>query len=144
MGNVNIALIGQGFMGRSHSNAWGQLPKFFRVSNKPTMHTVFGQSEENPQGFAEQWGWQNASTNWQQVVESKEIDLVDIVTPNFLHAPVAVAALAAGKNVACEKPLARTLKEAREMRDAAKTARGKKNYQRAVLSKCSGNGLTCI
>jgi predicted dehydrogenase len=122
MKTVNVALIGQGFMGRSHSNAWGQVAKFFRPPLRPVMHTVFGQPEENPQVFADNWGWQNASTDWQKTVNSPEIGLVDVVTPNYMHAPVAKAAVAAGKPCSCEKPLAGTLGEAREMAQAAKKA----------------------
>ncbi len=134
MKTINVALIGQGFMGRSHSNAWGQVAKFFKPPLKPVMHTVFGQPEENPQVFADNWGWQNASTDWQNVINSPEIGLVDIVTPNFMHAPVAKAAIAAGKPVACEKPIAGTLADAREMVEAAKKANVKTfvwfNYRR--------------
>ncbi len=132
--SLNVALIGQGFMGRTHSNAWGQVAKFFKVPVKPVMHTSFGQPEENPQVFAERWGWQNVSDNWQKTVKSPDIDLIDIVTPNYMHAKVAMAALAAGKNVSCEKPIAGTLKEARDMVAAAKKARVKTfvwyNYRR--------------
>jgi len=119
MSTINVAMIGQGFMGRSHSNAWGQVGKFFDPPLMPVMHTVFGQEEENPQAFADNWGWQNASTNWQEVVTNPEIGLVDVVTPNFMHAPPAKAALEAGKAVACEKPIAGTLDEAREMAEMA-------------------------
>ncbi len=122
MKTVNVALIGQGFMGRSHSNAWGQVPKFFKPPIRPVMHTVYGLPEENPHAFAENWGWKNASTNWEELVKSPEIGLVDVVTPNYAHAPVARAALAAGKPVACEKPIAGTLADAREMAEAAKKA----------------------
>ncbi|MDZ7618157.1 MAG: Gfo/Idh/MocA family oxidoreductase, partial [Patescibacteria group bacterium] len=122
MEKVNVAMIGQGFMGRSHSNAWGQVRKFFPVPIMPVMHTVFGQEAENPKMFAENWGWQNASTDWESVVRSPEIGLVDVVTPNYAHAPVAKAAIAAGKHVACEKPIAGTLSDAREMVEAAKAA----------------------
>ena len=131
---LNVALIGQGFMGRTHSNAWGKVAKFFQVPVKPTMHTTFGQPEERPKLFAANWGWQNVSTNWKALVKSPEIDLVDVVTPNFMHAPVAKAAIAAGKNVSCEKPIAATLKDAREMAAAAKKAKVKTfvwyNYRR--------------
>ncbi len=134
MGTVNVALIGQGFMGRTHSNAWGQVPRFFTPPVAPVMHTVFGQPDEDPQAFADNWGWQNASTDWKKLVKSDEIDLVDVATPNFMHAPVAKAAMAAGKNVSCEKPIAATLKEAREMVAAAKKAKVKTfvwyNYRR--------------
>ena len=83
MAKINVALIGQGFMGRSHSNAWGQVNRFFKPPVQAVMHTVFGQPEENPQAFAENWGWQNAATDWQQVVCSPAIGLVDVVTPNW-------------------------------------------------------------
>jgi len=122
MKTINVALIGQGFMGRSHSNAWGQVAKFFKTPLKPVMHTVFGQPEENPAAFAENWGWGHASTDWEQLVKSPEIGLVDVVTPNYMHAPVAKAALAAGKPCACEKPIAGTLQEARQMAEAARKA----------------------
>ena len=87
MAKINVALIGQGFMGRTHSNAWGQVAKFFKPPIRPVMHTVFGQPEENPQAFADNWGWKNAATDWQAVVKSPEIGLVDVVTPNYMHAP---------------------------------------------------------
>jgi predicted dehydrogenase len=116
---INVALIGQGFMGRTHSNAWTQVRRFFKLPAEPVMHTVFGQVEENPQAFADNWGWRNISTNWQGLVKSPEIDLVDVVTPNYMHSPVAKAAIAAGKACSCEKPIAHTLKEAREMAEAA-------------------------
>jgi predicted dehydrogenase len=134
MKTINVALIGQGFMGRSHSNAWGQVAKFFKPPLVPVMHTLFGQPEENPQAFAANWGWKNASTNWEEVVRSPEIGLVDVATPNYVHAPVAKAALAAGKPCCCEKPLAGTLEDARSMAEAAKKANVKTfvwfNYRR--------------
>ena len=134
MTTINVALVGQGFMGRSHSNAWGQVAKFFKPPLVPVMHTVFGQPEENPQSFADNWGWKNASTDWEQLVRSPEIGLVDIVTPNYIHAPVARAAIAAGKPVACEKPIAGSLADARQMAEAAKAANLKTfvwfNYRR--------------
>ena len=116
---INVALIGQGFMGRSHSNAWGQVNRFFTPPLKAVMHTVYGMAQENPAVFAERWGWKNISTDWQSLVASPEIDLVDIVTPNFMHMPPAVAALEAGKPVACEKPIAGTLDDARKMAELA-------------------------
>ncbi len=134
MATINVALIGQGFMGRTHSNAWGQVGRFFQPPLTPVMHTAFGQEAENPQAFADNWGWKNASTNWEQTVASPEIGLVDVVTPNFMHAPVARAAIAAGKPCSCEKPIAGTLADAREMVEAAKKANVKTfvwfNYRR--------------
>ncbi|MBI5724456.1 MAG: Gfo/Idh/MocA family oxidoreductase [Planctomycetes bacterium] len=119
---VNVALIGQGFMGRTHSNAWGQVSKFFKPPLAPVMHTLFGQEEENPRAFADNWGWQRASTDWQATVKDPAVDLIDVATPNYMHAPVAKAAVAAGKHCSCEKPIAGTLAEAREMAEAAKKA----------------------
>ncbi|NLX12045.1 MAG: Gfo/Idh/MocA family oxidoreductase [Phycisphaerales bacterium] len=131
----NVALIGQGFMGRTHSNAYLKVHKFFTdLPMAPVMHTSFGQKEENPDVFANRWGWIHCSQDWKSVVRSEEIDLVDIVTPNFMHMPVAMEALAAGKPVATEKPLAGTLKDARAMVAAAKKAKVKTfvwyNYRR--------------
>ena len=119
---VNVCLVGQGFMGRTHSNAWGQVARFFEPLLRPVMHTVCGLPEENPQVFADNWGWQQAATDWESMVTSPEIQLVDIVTPNFMHAPPAKAAIAAGKAVACEKPISGTLAESREMAEAAEKA----------------------
>lgn len=136
MQTINVALIGQGFMGRSHSNAWSQVAKFFKPPIQPVMHTSFGQKgvDPDPEGFAKNWGWKNVSTDWESVVKNPEIGLIDVVTPNYMHAPVAKAAIAAGKHVACEKPIAGTLADAREMVQAAKKANVKTfvwfNYRR--------------
>jgi len=119
---VNIALLGQGFMGRTHSNAWSQVTKFFDPPVVPVMHTVCGLPGE-PKQFAETWGWANHSTDWRKVVASDEIDIVDIASPNWMHAPMARAALAAGKVVCTEKPLAGTLADARKMAEASKKAK---------------------
>ncbi len=120
----NVALIGQGFMGRTHSNAYLKVAKFFTdLPVEPVMHTVFGQPEENPAVFARRWGWKNFDTDWKRVIHDPAIQLVDVVTPNFMHMPPAMEALAAGKPVACEKPIAGTLADARAMVAAAKKAR---------------------
>jgi predicted dehydrogenase len=131
----NVALIGQGFMGRTHSNAYLNVAKFFtNLPKEPVMHTSFGQPEENPQEFADRWGWQKVTTDWKSAVHDSDIDLVDIVTPNYMHMPVAMEALEAGKAVATEKPLAGTLKDAKAMVDAAKKSKAKTfvwyNYRR--------------
>ena len=133
-GRINICLIGQAFMGRTHSNAWTQVSRFFRPPVPPLMHTVAARDEKTLREFAARWGWQNCSTNWKKTVHSPDIDLVDVGTPNHLHELMAVEALAAGKHVSCEKPLARTLDEARRMAQAARKAKGKTfvwyNYRR--------------
>jgi predicted dehydrogenase len=98
------------------------------------MHTVFGLPEENPEVFAKRWGWQHASTDWKSVIRNRDIDFIDIVTPNFMHMPPAVEALEAGKPVATEKPIAGTLSDARAMAEAAKKKKVKTfvwyNYRR--------------
>jgi len=120
---VNVALIGQKFMGRVHSNAYLKVSKFFNLPVEPVMHTVVGRDESQLKAFAEQWGWRHYSTNWKRVVASDAIDLVDIGTPNNLHEPMAVAALEAGKAVACEKPLAANLAQGVRMAKAAARAK---------------------
>ncbi|MCD6365139.1 MAG: Gfo/Idh/MocA family oxidoreductase [Planctomycetes bacterium] len=131
---LNVALIGQGFMGRTHSNAWSQVRKFFNPPVEPFMHTVCGRDADKLKAFAENWRWANTTTNWKKLVKSDQIDLVDVTAPNNLHAPMALAAIRAGKSVACEKPIAATLAGAREMAAAAKKAKVKTfvwyNYRR--------------
>lgn len=127
-------------MGRTHSNAWGQVGKFFDVPVRPVMHTLFGQEAENPRTFADRWGWRNASTDWEAVVNSPEIDLVDIATPNFMHMRPALEAIAAGKPCACEKPLAGTLDDARAMAQAARSA-GVKTFVWFNYRRCPAVGL---
>lgn len=115
----NIALLGQKFMGRAHSNAYLKVGKFFNIPIQPVMHTVVGQDLISLAPFASRWGWKKYSTQWKDVVKDTAVNLVDVSTPNYMHADQALAALAAGKHVACEKPLAGTLKDARAMRNAA-------------------------
>lgn len=120
----NVALIGSKFMGRAHSNAYLKVAKFFDLNVRPVMHTVAARTEDQLRDFAQRWGWQNYTTDWKRAVSSDEIDLVDVVTPNNVHGEHAIAALEAGKHVACEKPLAHTLESARQMVQAAEKASG--------------------
>ena len=126
--SINVCLIGHKFMGRTHSNAFLKVGKFFDVPMLPVMHTICGRDARELKDFKERWGWQNATTDWQRAVRSPEIGLVDIGTPNNMHREMAIAALEAGKHVACEKPLAGTLDDARQMRDAARSARKSKTF----------------
>ena len=89
----NIALIGTKFMGRAHSNAYLKVNKFFDLPCKPVMHTVAGRNQEELKTFAERWGWQHCATDWNTAVNSEAIDLVDVVTPNNVHAEHAIAAV---------------------------------------------------
>ena len=125
---INVCLVGQKFMGRTHSNAYAQVGRFFDVPVLPVMHTIVGRDQAELEEFKTRWGWQNASTDWRAAVTDPEITLVDIGTPNHLHKDMAIAALESGKHVACEKPLAGTLPDAREMRDAAKRAKKSKTF----------------
>ena len=122
--SINVALVGSKFMGRAHSNAWLNVGKFFAVDPLAKMHTVVARNDAELREFAEQWGWQHHTTDWHAAVTSDEIGLVDIATPNNVHAEQAIAALEAGKHVACEKPLAGTLGDAQAMVAAARDASG--------------------
>ena len=84
------------------------------------MHTVAARNAEETAAFAESWGWQNPSTDWKATISHADVDLVDVVTPNNVHAEHSIAALEAGKHVACEKPLAHTLSDARQMVESVK------------------------
>ena len=122
---INVCLIGQKFMGRAHSNAYLKADKFFKLPVEPVMHTVCGRDRADLDFFAKRWGWQHASTDWRRAVADPGLQLIDVSAPNNAHLEMTLAALEAGKDVACEKPLAGTLAEARQMRDAARTAKGK-------------------
>ncbi len=125
---VYVGLIGQKFMGRAHSNALCQVTHFFDLPRIPVLHTVAGRDEKELQAFARRWGWKGTTTRWQDLAENPQIDLVDVGTPNHLHAEQSIAMLEAGKHVACEKPLAGTLADARSMRNAAKRAKRLKTF----------------
>ncbi len=132
--SLNVALLGSKFMGRTHSNAWLKVARFFPVDPAPVMHTVVARNAAELEQFARRWGWRNSTTDWRAAVTGSEVDLVDIGTPNDVHAEQAIAAMEAGKHVACEKPLAGTLADAQAMADAAERASGKTfvwfNYRR--------------
>ena len=109
-------------MGRTHSNAFLQAPRFFDLPYKPVLKAVCARSVERVRGFAENWDYQTIQTDWRTLVERKDIDLIDIASPNDTHAEIAIAAAKAGKMVLCEKPLGRTAAEAKGMVDAVKSA----------------------
>ena len=95
-------MVGYGFMGRTHSNAFAQVNHFFDVPYQPVLKTICARNVERARGFAEKWGYQSVETDWRNVVESPEIDLVDIASPNDTHAEIAVAAAEAGKGLTVE------------------------------------------
>lgn len=122
--DLRIALIGSRFMGRAHSNAWNQAARFFDLPLLPALAVVAARDGDHLRTFAPRWGWERWTTDWRDAVTADDVDLVDIGTPNHLHAEQAIEALEAGKHVACEKPLAGTLDDARAMRNAAAEATG--------------------
>jgi len=131
---LNIAVIGMGFMGRTHTNGWRQVRRFFPVARTPVLHTIYDLDLAPTQAFADHWGYKCAKTSGRRLVFDDEIDLVDVVTPNYLHRPHCKAAIVAGKAVCCEKPLAGTLADARQMTQLARTHKVKTfvsyNYRR--------------
>ena len=112
---LRVGMIGYGFMGKAHSNAWRQAPRFFPLKAHIGMHTICGRQAAAVQAVRAHLGWENASHDWLEVVESPLIDVVDIATPNDSHAEIAIAAARAGKHVLCEKPLALNVKQAEAM-----------------------------
>jgi predicted dehydrogenase len=118
-----VGLIGYRFMGKAHSNAWRQAPRFFNLKANVELHTLCGRHAASVQAARAQLGWQNAATDWQEVVESPLIDIVDIGAPNDLHAEIAIAAARNGKHILCEKPLALNVKQAEAMLAAAQKAK---------------------
>ena len=141
--SLRIGLIGSQFMGRAHSNAWMSVGSFFDLPMDVVMQVVadLPSEREHLAQFGARWRWEETSTNWRQMVGREDVDLVDIVTPNHVHRECAVAALEAGKHVSCEKPLAGTLDDAREMVKAAKKAKSSKTFVWYNYRRCPAVAL---
>src|SRR5436190_2984423 len=92
MKNLNIGMIGYGFMGRTHSNGYKRVNDFFDVEYRPVLKAVCGRSEDAARTFAEKWGYESVETDWRKLVARADIDAVDICTPNNTHAEIAIAA----------------------------------------------------
>jgi predicted dehydrogenase len=122
---LRIGMIGYGFMGRAHSQAWLLAARAFDLPVRADLTVVAGRSEPALSAFAETWGWAATDTDWRRVVDRDDVDLIDICAPGDQHREIALAALAAGKHVLCEKPLANTVAEAEEMTAAAEAARSR-------------------
>src|SRR5437870_5295605 len=122
MKTLNIGLVGYGFMGRTHSNAYLQAPRFFELPYRPVLKALCARKPDRAKAFAENWGYQSVESEWRALVARKDIDVIDICSPNDTHHDIAIAAAKAGKMVLCEKPLGRTAKEAKEMVDAVEAA----------------------
>ncbi|MBM3726477.1 MAG: Gfo/Idh/MocA family oxidoreductase [Acidobacteria bacterium] len=117
---LRVALIGQGSMGRAHSNAYAQVGHFFDTPFSIRRQVICGRNAETLGGMAARWGWEETATDWRQVIDRPDIDIVDVATPNTMHAEMAIAAARAGKIVFCEKPLAVSVEEAERMVEAAR------------------------
>ncbi len=119
----NVGIIGMGFMGRTHSNAYRKVSNFFQLEHKPVLKTICAlEPEEKLKAFADTWGFESYETDWRKLVARKDIDQIDICTPNATHKELVLAAAAAGKSVICEKPLAMNAAEAEEMVAAVEKA----------------------
>jgi predicted dehydrogenase len=121
--SLNIGMIGYGFMGRAHSNAYRKVNNFFDLEYRPVLKAVCARDADKAKAFADTWGYESVETNWKQLLARKDIDAVDICTPNNLHKEIAIAAAEAGKAILCEKPLAMNTAEGEEMCRAVEKAK---------------------
>ena len=122
---LGVGMVGYAFMGRAHSQAWRSVSAFFDLPVTPSMAVLCGRSKDRTTAAAAQQGWAHAETDWRKLLERDDVKIVDICTPGDSHAEIAVAALAAGKHVLCEKPLANSVAEATAMVEAAERAAAK-------------------
>lgn len=120
--SLNIGLIGYGFMGRAHSNAYRKVNQFFELGYCPVLKATCARKKDKVKAFAGNWGWQSVETDWRRLIERKDIQVIDICSPNNTHHDIAIAAAEAGKMVLCEKPLAMNAAEGREMVEAIEKA----------------------
>lgn len=120
---LRVGMIGYGFMGRTHTNAYKRLNDFFPVEHRPVLKAVCGRNAEKAVAFAKNWGYERVETDWRAIVSAKDIDVVDIGTPNDTHFEIAIEAARNGKMVLCEKPLAMDVQQAEEMTLAVEQAK---------------------
>jgi predicted dehydrogenase len=120
---LNLGMIGYGFMGRAHTNAFKRVNDFFPLEHRPILKAVCARNADKAREFADQWGYESVETDWRRLLDRKDIDVVDICTPNNTHAEIAIAAAQAGKMILCEKPLAMNGPEALKMVEAVEKAK---------------------
>ncbi|MFL5341018.1 MAG: Gfo/Idh/MocA family protein [Gemmataceae bacterium] len=120
---LNVGMIGYGFMGRAHSNGYSQVNHFFKLQHKPVLKAACARNAEAVKKFADTWGYESVETDWRKLIDRKDIDVIDICTPNNTHAEIAIAAAQAGKMILCEKPLAMNGTEGKKMIDAVERAK---------------------
>ncbi|WP_108251343.1 Gfo/Idh/MocA family protein [Planctomonas deserti] len=122
MQNLNVGLIGGGFMGKAHSLAYAAMPMFFWPAPAMPVRKVIAEATDDLAAqAARRFGFETSTSDWRSIIDDPDIHVVDIATPNHLHAEIAIAAAEAGKHIICEKPLARTGEEAKRMYDAVRT-----------------------
>jgi len=121
--SLAVGLIGYNFMGKAHSNAWRQISHFFDLPATVQLKAICGRNRAAVKNAAAKLGWESFATDWRRVIDDPKIDIIDICTPNDSHCEIAVAAAKAGKAILCEKPLARTVDEAKQMVAAVKKMR---------------------
>ena len=119
---LRIGMVGYGFMGRTHSNAFSQAPRYFDLNREPELTAICARNKDRAEAFAANWGYGSVETDWRMLLDRDDIDLIDIAAPNDVHHDIAIAAAEAGKMVMCEKPLARTALESVEMVAAVEKA----------------------
>jgi predicted dehydrogenase len=120
---LNVGIIGYGFMGRAHSNAYRRVNNFFDLEYRPVLKAACARDEAKVKAFADKWGYESIETDWRRLLARKDIDVVDICTPNNTHAEIAIAAAQAGKMILCEKPLAMNAPEGLKMVEAVEKAK---------------------
>ena len=123
MKQINVGLIGYGFMGRAHSNAFRKVSNFFDLEYQPVLKAVCARDESKVKAFASKWGYESHETDWRRLLARKDIDLIDIACPNDMHKEIAIAAAKAGKMILCEKPLSMDAAEGEKMVEAVEKAK---------------------
>lgn len=119
---LRVGMVGYGFMGRTHSNAYKRLNDFFPVEHRPVLKAVCARNAEKAKAFADNWGYERIETDWRKLCEAPDIDLIDIGSPNDTHYDIALLAAKNGKMILCEKPLAMNVAQAEEMTRAVEAA----------------------
>ncbi len=122
MKTLNVGLIGYGFMGRAHSNAFRKVNNFFDLEYRPVLKAVCARDQAKVKAFAEKWGYESYETDWRKLIARDDIALIDIACPNDMHKEIAIAAAKAGKRILCEKPLAMDGAEGLKMVQAVEKA----------------------
>ncbi|MDD5673052.1 MAG: Gfo/Idh/MocA family oxidoreductase [Chitinivibrionales bacterium] len=135
MKKLNVGIVGYKFMGKAHSNAWRAAPLFFDLDAQPVLKVACGRNQESLKKFADHWGWEHTEKDWKKMVRRDDVDIVDISAPQHLHYEIALEAIAAGKHIFCEKPLAMNLAQAREMYEKAEK-KGVTHYVNHNYRRC--------